>query len=810
MRFFCFILLGIITLNCSDTKTNRSKLIHFIPKNTLTLVKTSNFESLKSSIKNSDFLQRLSITATYKQLENKLDYLSYLNTTEDLLICFSQDERDSLHYTTITKYHPDIFKSDSLTDYTEETFKHKSKSITRSKLNGNTFYSTIVDSIFFTSSSKKITETVYNNSPQNIELQKLYNTIDITKTASIISESNTFFIKPFFLEDSINTNSFTNYTALDVDINQDETILNGITKAIDSSKSLINIFKNTIPQENLCQNVVPANSDGFMSFTFNNFKDFETNLSKFKGTSGNITTTLFDNVNEIGIIYEGSEQAIVLNSIDVIATEDALASEQSKVSTYREIPIFNFSSPDLFSKTFSPLVTFKKASKYCLLDNFFVFANDIELLQNIISNYQNKTTFSERSYFKTIKEQLSDAASLLVVNSASSLENTLSKNFDNNSVLKLDNYKASAIQFIYDTNFAHVNGIIKKSKTKAKLNSISEELTVKLNKALLNSPQFVTNHITNQKEIVVQDINNNLYLISNKGKVLWKKQLHGPVLGTIKQIDIYKNGRLQLAFATPHRVYVIDRNGNDVAPFPGKFNDEITQPLSVFDYDKNKNYRLLVTQGKHVLMYNVKAQIVKGFIFKSANNQIISQPKHFRIGSKDYIIIKTQSKLYILDRTGRKRITPKTTNTTFSTEAIYLFRNKFTTTTADGSLISIDTKGNTATQNLELSKNHSIVASSKTLVAHSENKLSIKNNTIEIDYGSYSMPKLFYINDKIYVAITDLQSHKVYLYDSLANLLPNFPVYGNSAIDLDQIDKDRNLEFVIKGEDNTVIVYKIN
>ena len=67
--------------------------------------------------------------------------------------------------------------------------------------------------------------------------------------------------------------------------------------------------------------------------------------------------------------------------------------------------------------------------------------------------------------------------------------------------------------------------------------------------------------------------------------MLWKKQLDGAILGKIEQIDMYKNGRLQLAFATPNRVYVLDRNGKEVAPFPLKFNDKVTQPLSVFNYD---------------------------------------------------------------------------------------------------------------------------------------------------------------------------------------------------------------------------------
>ena len=585
--------------------------------------------------------------------------------------------------------------------------------------------------------------------------------------------------------------------------------INGITKASDSTQSLINIFKTTIPQENKTQNITPANSDGFMSFTFDDFKTFESHLNKFKNDSILDTSTLFDDIIEVGVIYEDDNEAIILNSIDVIATKDALLSEQNTIETYRQIDIFSFNQPNIFSNTFSPLITFNDATKYCVIDHFFVFADSQDMLQNIIANYQNKTTYSERSYFKDIKEQLSDESSLLMIANPNTLNGIINKNAATKAALKLSSYKASALQLIYDNNFAHINAIIKKSKAKTAQNSISEVLNIKLDKDLLNSPQFVTNHITRLKEIVVQDINNNLYLISNRGKILWKKQLNGPVLGKVEQIDIYKNGRLQLAFATPKRVYVLDRNGKDVAPFPGKFNDKITQPLSVFDYDKNKNYRLLVTQGKHVLMYNTKAKIVNGFTFKSANSNIVSKPKHFRMGSKDYIALKSKSRLYILDRTGKNRVMPKTSSS-YSSEGIYLYKNKFTTTATNGNLISIDTKGNTAITNLNLSEKHHIESTSKTLVTVNENKLRIKSKTVELDYGDYSKPKLFYINDKIYVSVTDLQSQKVYLYDSQGKLLPNFPVYGNAEITLDNIDKDRNLEFITKGDSNSVILYQIN
>tara|TARA_R110002049_G_scaffold122467_1_gene277326 strand:+ start:864 stop:3299 length:2436 start_codon:yes stop_codon:yes gene_type:complete len=811
MRFFCFALLITLLFSCSNTTTNKSKLIDFVPENADIIIKTSNFESFTNSLSNSGLLQELSNTKSFKSLESKLESLSHIKPKSDILICLSKDENDSLQYSVIAKYNDHLFVTDSLANYIEESLIYKNKTVTKSTLNNHIFYSTLIDSTFFASSSKTITETVFNEKNKDLDFEKIYATINNDKTASIIIKPNNPFIKTFFINDSLNLNTFTNHIAIDTEISQDGIIINGITKANDSTESLINIFKNTIPQENSIQNMAPSNSDGFMSFTFDDFKAFEANLNSFHKTDSIINTTaLFDNIIEVGVIYESKNSAIVLNSLDVIATKDALLSEQNAIDTYRQIAVYSFSKPDLFSSTFSPLIIFNDATKYCVLDNFFVFANNTETLQNIIANYQNKTTLSERTYFKDVKAQLTDESSLLLVVNPSSLETILHKNGLEKSAYKLNKYNASAIQFIYETNFAHLNGIIKKSKTKASLNSVSEELNIKLEKDLLNAPQFVTNHITKQKEIVVQDINNNLYLISNKGKILWKKRLHGPVLGTIQQIDIYKNGRLQLAFATPNRVYVLDRNGKDVAPFPGKFNDPITQPLSVFDYDKNKNYRLLVTQGKNILMYDVKAKIVTGFTFKSANSEIICQPKHFRIGRKDYIVFKTKSKLYILDRTGKTRITPKTSSN-YSNKDIYLYENKFTTTTNKGDLITIDTRGNTAIQNFNLSsENHNIETTSKTLVLQSENKLSIKRNTLELDYGNYSEPKIFYLNDKIYVTVTDLQSQKVYLYDSRAKLLPNFPVYGNSSIELDNIDKDKNLEFVTKGESNSIILYQIN
>ncbi|GGD12537.1 ribonuclease HII [Hyunsoonleella pacifica] len=804
MRFFLRSLLLLILLNCTNSKQERHQLIDFAPDNSEIIIRTTNFESLINSIENNSLLNTLPKASIYKDLQVKLKPISLLNPNEEVLICLSTDSTDSLEYTVITKHSKTLFQNDSLKNYIEEELKYKSYNITKSTLKDAVFFNTIIDSTFILSSSKEIISNSFKASGKTSDFEKLYNVTGANEDLSVLIKTHNYLTPPFFVEGELSSSNLSDFLALDLEVSQDDIYINGIAKSLDSSKKVIDLFKNTTPQENQMQHITPGNSDGYLSVTFDDFQVLKENILKYHSKDSiSKNTLLFNNIVEVGVIYEDRKRAIVLNSIDAIATKEALVNDKNKIEIYRDIKIFEFSKPKLFVETLAPLVNDVMPSKYCMIENYFVFADSIDFLQNIIANYQNKTTLGNRSYFKELSKNLSNESSLMLVAKPKFLDTILKKN------LNFKDHSLYAIQYIYDTNFAHLHAGIIKGKQKQSQHSISERFNIKLDTEILNTPQFVKNHITKEKEIVVQDLNNKLYLISNKGKVLWKKQLNSAIIGKIEQIDIYKNGRLQLVFATTNRVYVIDRKGRNVTPFPLKFNDAITQPLSVFDYDKNKKYRLLVTQGKDVLMYDVRGKIVSGFTFKNANSNITSQPKHFRIGNKDYLVFKTKNKLHILDRIGRVRVSPKSSNT-YSNEPVFLYQNKFTTTTKDGNLVSIDTRGNVALVNLNLTNNHSLETTSKTRVTFHDNKLGIKSRVLELDYGNYTRPTIFYINDKIYVSITDIQAKKVLLYDSQGKLIPNFPVYGNSSITLDNIDRDRNLEFITKGDANSIILYQIN
>ena len=760
-------------------------LDNYVPKNASLVISFSKPSSFLDNTKNNQLTSQLLGNALPEDLDSKLKTLDSLNFTEQSVICLF---KDAPNYLVISK-----LKSDSIA---LDTTKF-----------GGTLYSRISKDklLLLASDSKTLTNAVNSSKEKRKTLFKTPQQYD--DNIHVYSNSSKGLLKTFFINKGIKQVSDIDSLSLSADLSQNTVILNGILKPKDSSLSLTSMFRGTVAQEVRMPHIAPSNTDGFLSITFDEASKLLNNLNKPVDSLNN--GELFDFIAEIGILYEGDNRAVILRSIDINATNESIQNEQNLIETYRQTNIYSFTSPNLFNNAFSPLIEFNQASMFCILDEFLVFGETLEVLQNIIASYQNKTTIGQRGYYETLSSNSYSEASLTTFVNAERLEENIKEGFINSSDISIKNSTHAILQLVAEQGFAHCNVIVNNSKVRRSEKGISEQFNITLDSEIIGSPMFVTNHRTKEKDVLVQDINNTIYLISNKGKIFWKKTLESPIIGKINQIDMYKNGRLQLAFVTDNKLHVLDRNGKEVSPFPLSFRDKITQPLSVFDYDKNRNYRLLVTQGREVLMYDAKGKIVKGFTFKKGDSEFLVPPKHFRVGNKDYLVLKTQNSLYILNRTGQARVNPKK-SFNYSTEAVYWHDNKFTTTNAKGDLITIDRNGNTAQSNISLDKDHSIDATSRTLVSLFENKLTIRDKTLDLDLGSYSNPKITIVNNKLYVSITDLQTQKVYLFDSQAKLQPNFPLYGNSKIDLADADKDNALEFVVKGDSNNVILYQIN
>ena len=778
-----------ILLACQNNYNKTEHTYQLIPSTSNAIIIVNARNDFISSIKNHTILSKI----YNDDLKKASEILKHLNTNKPTYIAFSEENENASNYLILTENNQNLFATDSIPNSNSE--KLTDFNIHKTQLDNTTIYHKIIGTVFAASNNLELLKTL-NSNTENSELNRLIATTDAKSVASIIFKSNHKDYSKLLFSNSIEKNNASNYTSIDIAYTNDNLSYNGIITSNDSTASNLDVFKHSMPQKINAVKISPSDTKSLKSITYDDFSTFNTNLNQFNHQETDSTQTFLNFTNEAALI----DNAIIFHVLDTDLAMETIA-QKTTIETFKTVEIFQFENPNFFEAHFLPFITFKNAKFFSAYNEFLVFSNSLEHLKFILTNAINNNTLANSEAYKTISKNLSDEASVFIYTNSEGLSDLLDAT--------LKGYNANAVQFTYENNYAYVAGTINKYKKKAALNTITERFALKLDADIISTPQTLQNHITKARDIAVQDVNNVLYLISNSGTILWKKQLKAKILGTIKQLDIYKNGSLQLAFATANQLYVIDRSGKDITPFPLKFKDNVTQPLSVFDYDNTQNYRLLITQNKNLLMYNTKGKSVNGFNYKNEKSSINTQPKHFRIGSKDYIAFTAGETLQLLNRKGQTRINVKD-KIKFSGNSLYLYQNKFTTTNTLGELIQVDTKGKLSTKNLNLPNNHHIETTSKTLVSMFENKLKIKSRFVDLDYGDYTKPRIFYLNNKIYVTVTDKQAKKVYLFDSQAKPIANFPIYGTTIAEVCNLDANSKLELVTQIDERTLVVYNIN
>src|SRR5690606_17398073 len=261
--------------SCESDKTYTVNELVLVPENTSVIIKTKSIGSLKSNLKNNALLKELSKYNQVKNFENTLNLFDNLSLKEDILICFGKDTNDSLQMSVITKYSDSLINIKDGKDLISETITTDELTYTKTTINNQAYYSTAEDSLFFITNTLSHITPVKKETEVDLELEKIYQTADKDKSLSIIiNAKHKRMIPSFFNDENLSKTSFSDYYLFDTDVSQNLIIINGITKAKGSSKTLITAFKNTIPQENLVGKVTPFDADYFMSFTFDDFKTF--------------------------------------------------------------------------------------------------------------------------------------------------------------------------------------------------------------------------------------------------------------------------------------------------------------------------------------------------------------------------------------------------------------------------------------------------------------------------------------------------------------------------------------------------------
>ena len=757
--------------SCNITENKSKDIKNFIPVNSSVIIKIDNLGKFKSDIKNNKLLDDLSKSDLKYNFKKQIKLINNFQDESQIIICLNENEKI---FTIITK---------------------------DSSNNHDLHFRKIGDVNIFSNSSSTIKSIKEQANTEYNKYNKTFNTsssfgIILNKNLSKNLINSTFNFKDLNLKNNL---------GFVVNVFNDKILLNGLSYVDDSTKISNNIFNGLISSKLKNYEIVPKNVSRLKSFNLSSYSNYKKNSKLEDLKEDRLSSIVNENLIEYSELILNEDQLFIIRLKDIQLFKDYLSENNNIKSTHRNFNIYDNTFLDY--KLTNSVIKYNYKKKILVFKNHIVFSdNETTLIEFINENLKGNTLQEDSSFNNSLTE----------ISSFNTLNNNYFTNSDYNFFKELNilnsknDFTENSFQLVQDNEIIHFNAIISKAKASKNNLKISKQFEVEIDEEILMNPHFIKNYATKKLDIVVQDKKNNLYLISNKGSVVWKRKIGQPILGKISQIDLYKNGRLQLIFNTKNKVFVLDRNGKEVKPFPKSFNDDITQPISIFDYDKNKNYRILVTQGKELLLYDKNGKKVNGFKYSRSNSKITSSPKHFRILNKDFIVFKTGKKLKILNRRGRERIKLKD-EVVLSNENIFKLDNKLITITNDQKLVEIDISGTVSLSNLLNSKNLKLNTDNyNNIIILDENKMRLNSSYVDLPFSNYNTPKLTKINNNLFVSLFDSQNNKSYLFNK--NLKPNssFPIYSLIPTEFGDMNNDKKIHVIASKITKTISIYTID
>jgi predicted XRE-type DNA-binding protein len=551
------------------------------------------------------------------------------------------------------------------------------------------------------------------------------------------------------------------WTELDLSVRDDAFYLNGFAQVPDSLNVFYKVFTNQKPVKNEVISILPAQTGAFVHLGISNFdvylksyRNFLTNkgrintynhkLTNFNQSLGTDATSLYSSVfgkqvalafipfegetfdNCWFVVSEVQSQSLARQELTKAISNYAKSNNLSAASFERvfrvdrdkSVKIYKFPKAGLHSSIFGNLFAIANDQYFTFIDSYLVFGSSVESLSRLIlTNIHNKQLDVEQSFVEFSQGLTSEANFTAYIN-PSRAEMLYGQLLAPNAAARIlsrmeaiEKIQGIALQLSGGKGLVFNN--ITARYTPFSIDAPQTVWETRLDTTTAMKPQLVINHTTQNREIFVQDNKNIIYLINDVGRVLWKSPLQEPIMGDVHQVDIFRNGRLQFLFNTKTKLYLIDRNGNNVSGFPVTLRSPATNPVAVFDYDNNRNYRFFVAaEDRSIYVYNRQGNIVTGWDFDKSEKYVSQAIQHFRYGGKDYIVFADENRIYILDRRGNERVRvdryfSKSPNSTISLDVSAGRPPQFVTTDTLGVVRQIALNGKVSDVLLKkVSRNH--------------------------------------------------------------------------------------------------------
>lgn len=752
------------------------------------------------------------------------------------------------------------------------------------QLNNRTLFGTIVNNYLLISPSSIVIEESVRSINRENHLLNDSHFKSIKETAGLNAKANVYVNYSKFggiLKTLFNKNysswskvisSLGHWASLDFDLKSNSIILNGFTNTLDSANHFLDAFNNQAPQELTFKEFLPNNTALFLNIGVSSFSDYLDNYRNWLDNTGRLNSyrkgleRLNDNygvnTSALAINWIGSEIGVAyteMNSPSQIAQHKLLVFKASNIlnaqrdlktiaeqatstlhtENYRGHIITYLGVKNLYGSILGSGFSGINNVHYTTINDYVIFANSTSALRNVITKYKVNKTLIEDDVFDNFNSQLNSEGNVLIYGNLAGSINHLHNFFGNETAgwIKqntehLSNFQSFAFEWAKeDKNLFYQHAIINynpsyKQETGSlwELNLEEAEITTK--------PLFVKNHYNNNREVLVQDNEFNLYLISNVGKLLWKKQLKEKIIGDPVQIDAYKNNKFQYVFVTKNQLHLIDRNGNYVEGFPKTLLSRATTSLTVLDYDKNRKYRMLVgCEDGSVYSYNNLGEIVKGWKFSRGTSAIGFPPKHFTIGKKDYIlIVEHNGKIHLVNRRGENRHSinvdlknPSFQNNVFVIPGKDISKSHLYYSTRDGKLVKLQLNGSQTNYNLNLSDKHLFTVDDVNndgifdLIFGDKNNILIYNLTgklieeHEFEGNINGFLQTYHFPGGIRrIGFTIPEKQEIHLINYLGKEHNGFPLFGGTDFSIADINKERFFSLVTADAQGKIYTYNLN
>jgi hypothetical protein len=634
----------------------------------------------------------------------------------------------------------------------------------------------------------------------------------------------------------------------DIYISEDGLVLSGYTESPDSSELLYK-YK-TLPSRDFhTYKILPSSTVLFEtlilpSLNLHNVSDTSVSreaadlAGKIKPyTGGEITRAIIDMkgrpvIDNTLIIYELTNrvQAEQLFLEEPGAKNEILYFEPDDQV---KIPVYRTSFKGLIRVLLPGFAPDFNETYFAFYDHYMVAGNSYATISKLLyDNILNKTLANDLTYrdfqntlpsragyyFFCIPSRIIDyLAGFLnedIINALKSNKNSLKK------------IQAAGYQFASSNGMIY-NSLSIKFREEAREESTTEWETL-LDTVASIKPFFFTNHTTGAKEIFIQDMKNNTYLINAAGRVLWKVPLNERITSTIYMIDYYGNGKYQLLFSGRNYIHILDRNGNYVERYPVKLRSPATNSMAMFDYDNNLNYRLFIAgEDKMIYSYDKTGNVVKGWTPFRTTGNVKAEINYFKVSGKDYIVAADESAVYFLDRTGNRRMNLKepVTKAVGSSMRLNMASDpSVVCSSPDGTIQHIYFDGSVKKFSIrKFSDQHSfdifdvdgdgfgeyIFIDKGILYLYNHNRSQIFTREFGSDDLGGPINFIFSSTDRK-IGVFDVKKNLIYMIGKNGKTMNGFPLRGASMFSIGKLSDKSGWHLIVGGTDRFLYNYKID